>query len=125
MVTLFFHILAKLNFNFGIIFKTGKIIVAPCIILLHFANKLFCGFSGVNECGRRIINYFFYYNRFRTNPQLVLKARPAVGARNIRFAHISNWIEHKLSKEFEKVLVLPNMEDISVDVMTPTPVQFE
>ncbi|XP_073945152.1 uncharacterized protein isoform X2 [Choristoneura fumiferana] len=62
---------------------------------------------------------------FRTNPQLVLKARPAVGARNIRFAHISNWIEHKLSKEFEKVLVLPNMEDISVDVMTPTPVLFE
>ncbi|CAH0579106.1 unnamed protein product [Chrysodeixis includens] len=62
---------------------------------------------------------------FRTNPQLVLKARPAVGARTLRFAHISNWIEQKLSKEFEKVLVLPNMEDIIVDIMTPTPVQFE
>ncbi|KAM3964562.1 testis-expressed protein 2 [Aphomia sociella] len=62
---------------------------------------------------------------FRTNPQLVLKARPAVGARTLRFAHISNWIEQKLSKEFEKVLVLPNMEDIIVDVMTPTPVNFE
>lgn len=62
---------------------------------------------------------------FRTNPQLVLKARPAVGARTLRFAHISNWIEQKLSKEFEKVLVLPNMEDILVDVMTPTPVNFE
>lgn len=62
---------------------------------------------------------------FRTNPQLVLKARPAVGARTLRFAHISNWIEHKLSKEFEKVLVLPNMEDIAVDVMTPTPVFAE
>lgn len=62
---------------------------------------------------------------FRTNPQLILKARPAVGARTVRFAHITNWIEQKLSKEFEKVLVLPNMEDILVDVMTPTPVQFE
>ncbi|XP_047995603.1 testis-expressed protein 2 isoform X2 [Leguminivora glycinivorella] len=62
---------------------------------------------------------------FRTNPQLILKARPAVGARTLRFAHISNWIEHKLSKEFEKVLVLPNMEDIAVDVMTPTPVFAE
>lgn len=62
---------------------------------------------------------------FRTNPQLVLKARPAVGARTLRFTHISNWIEQKLSKEFEKVLVLPNMEDIIIDIMTPTPVQFE
>ncbi|XP_049868978.1 testis-expressed protein 2 isoform X2 [Pectinophora gossypiella] len=62
---------------------------------------------------------------FRTNPQLVLKARPAVGARTLRFAHISNWIEQKLSKEFEKILVLPNMEDIIIDVMTPTPVDLE
>ncbi|CAG9786260.1 unnamed protein product [Diatraea saccharalis] len=62
---------------------------------------------------------------FRTNPQLVLKARPAVGARTLRFAHITNWIEQKLTKEFEKVLVLPNMEDIIVDLMTPTPVEFE
>ncbi|XP_035432519.2 testis-expressed protein 2 isoform X2 [Spodoptera frugiperda] len=62
---------------------------------------------------------------FRSNPQLLVKARPAVGARTLRFAHITNWIEQKLSKEFEKVLVLPNMEDIVVDVMTPTPVQFE
>ncbi|XP_059045363.1 testis-expressed protein 2 isoform X2 [Achroia grisella] len=62
---------------------------------------------------------------FSTNPHLVLKARPAVGARTLRFAHISNWIEQKLSKEFEKVLVLPNMEDIIVDVMTPTPIDFD
>ncbi|CAH0397973.1 unnamed protein product [Chilo suppressalis] len=62
---------------------------------------------------------------FRTNPQLVLKARPAVGARTLRFAHITNWIEQKLTKEFEKVLVLPNMEDIIMDVMTPTPIEFE
>ncbi|CAH0701302.1 unnamed protein product [Spodoptera exigua] len=62
---------------------------------------------------------------FRSNPQLILKARPAVGARTLRFAHITNWIEQKLSKEFEKVLVLPNMEDIIIDIMTPTPVQFE
>ncbi|CAK1595981.1 unnamed protein product [Parnassius mnemosyne] len=62
---------------------------------------------------------------FRTNPQLALRARPAVGARAVRFAHITNWIEQKLTKEFEKVLVLPNMEDIAIDLMTPTPVQFE
>ncbi|XP_053608134.1 testis-expressed protein 2 isoform X2 [Plodia interpunctella] len=62
---------------------------------------------------------------FRTNPQLVLKAKPAVGARALRFAHISNWIEQKLSKEFEKILVLPNMEDIIIDIMTPTPVDYE
>lgn len=63
--------------------------------------------------------------RFRSNPQLVLKARPAVGARALRFAHISNWIEQRLIKEFEKVLVLPNMEDIIIDVMSPTPTEFE
>ncbi|XP_045497711.1 testis-expressed protein 2 isoform X1 [Colias croceus] len=62
---------------------------------------------------------------FRTNPQIVLKARPAFGARTLRFANISNWIEQKLLKEFEKVLVLPNMEDFIIDVMTPTPVEFE
>ncbi|XP_050670951.1 testis-expressed protein 2 isoform X2 [Leptidea sinapis] len=62
---------------------------------------------------------------FRTNPQLVLKARPAFGARTLKFAHITNWIEQKLLKEFEKVLVLPNMEDFIIDVMTPTPVDFE
>ncbi|XP_045525738.1 testis-expressed protein 2 isoform X1 [Pieris brassicae] len=62
---------------------------------------------------------------FRTNPQLVLKARPAFGARSLRFTHITNWIEQKLTKEFEKVLVLPNMEDFIIDVMTPTPVDFE
>ncbi|CAG9584467.1 unnamed protein product [Danaus chrysippus] len=62
---------------------------------------------------------------FSTNPQLVLKARPAVGARALRFAHISNWIEQKLTKEFEKVLVLPNMEDFIIDVMSPTPIEFE
>ncbi|CAH0719469.1 unnamed protein product, partial [Brenthis ino] len=62
---------------------------------------------------------------FSTNPQLVLKARPAFGARTLRFAHITNWIEQKLTKEFEKVLVLPNMEDIIIDVLTPTPVEFE
>ncbi|XP_041977923.1 testis-expressed protein 2 [Aricia agestis] len=62
---------------------------------------------------------------FVTNPQLVLKARPAVGARTLRFAHITNWIEQKLTREFEKVLVIPNMEDFIVDVMTPTPVEFE
>ncbi|KAJ8728044.1 hypothetical protein PYW08_016429 [Mythimna loreyi] len=61
---------------------------------------------------------------FRTNPQLVLKARPAVGARTLRFAHITNWIEQKLSKEFEKILVLPNMEDFIIDIMTATPVQY-
>ncbi|XP_068631680.1 testis-expressed protein 2 [Battus philenor] len=62
---------------------------------------------------------------FRTNPQLALRARPAFGARALRFAHISNWIEQKLTREFEKVLVLPNMEDIVIDLMTPTPVHFE
>lgn len=73
---------------------------------------------------RNLTNYVFR-SRFSTNPQLVLKARPAVGARALRFAHISNWIEQKLTKEFEKVLVLPNMEDIIIDVLTPTPVDFE
>ncbi|XP_026317528.1 testis-expressed protein 2 isoform X2 [Hyposmocoma kahamanoa] len=62
---------------------------------------------------------------FRSNPQLVLKARPAVGTRALRFAHISNWIEQRLIKEFEKVLVLPNMEDIIIDIMSPTPMEFE
>lgn len=62
---------------------------------------------------------------FRTNPQLILKAKPAFGARSLSFTQISNWIEQKLTREFEKVLVLPNMEDLVIDLMTPTPIHFD
>ncbi|XP_077293925.1 testis-expressed protein 2 isoform X2 [Arctopsyche grandis] len=54
---------------------------------------------------------------FRENPQILLKAKPEVGSRVINFAHITSWIEKKLCREFEKVLVMPNMEDFQLDFM--------
>ncbi|XP_017774640.1 PREDICTED: testis-expressed sequence 2 protein isoform X2 [Nicrophorus vespilloides] len=54
---------------------------------------------------------------FRPSPSINLSAHPIVGERNINFNQVTNWIEKKLSKEFQKVLVFPNMEDIYIPVM--------
>ncbi|XP_044252894.1 testis-expressed protein 2 isoform X2 [Tribolium madens] len=56
---------------------------------------------------------------FRPTPELALGAQPIVGERNITFLRITSWIEKKLRLEFQKLLVIPNMEDFIVPVMTP------
>lgn len=56
---------------------------------------------------------------FRGNPKLVLCAKPAFGERSINLAHVTRWIEKKLLLEFQKFLVMPNMEDFICPVMIP------
>uniref|UniRef100_A0A1Y1M6M5 SMP-LTD domain-containing protein n=1 Tax=Photinus pyralis TaxID=7054 RepID=A0A1Y1M6M5_PHOPY len=56
---------------------------------------------------------------FRPLPQLWLSAHPIVGERNFSFIkQLTTWIEKKLTQEFQKVLVIPNMEDIAIPVMS-------
>ncbi|XP_044758998.1 testis-expressed protein 2 isoform X2 [Coccinella septempunctata] len=54
---------------------------------------------------------------FRPLPELSLSAHPVVGERNISFIHVTNLIEKKLIEEFQKLLVIPNMEDVIIPVM--------
>ncbi|KAF7711234.1 testis-expressed protein 2-like isoform X1 [Silurus meridionalis] len=54
---------------------------------------------------------------FRSPPLLELKARPKLGEREVTFAHVTDWIEKKLKQEFQKVLVMPNMDDVWLTVM--------
>uniref|UniRef100_A0A3Q4AW03 SMP-LTD domain-containing protein n=1 Tax=Mola mola TaxID=94237 RepID=A0A3Q4AW03_MOLML len=54
---------------------------------------------------------------FRTPPHLELKARPKLGEREVTLAHVTDWIEKKLDQEFQKIFVMPNMDDIWLSVM--------
>ncbi|XP_059902449.1 testis-expressed protein 2-like isoform X3 [Gadus macrocephalus] len=54
---------------------------------------------------------------FRTPPHLELKARPKLGEREVTFAHVTDWIEKKLYQEFQKILVMPNMDDVWLTIM--------
>ncbi|XP_047435307.1 testis-expressed protein 2-like isoform X2 [Mugil cephalus] len=54
---------------------------------------------------------------FRTPPRLELKARPKLGEREVTLAHVTDWIEKKLDQEFQKILVMPNMDDIWLTIM--------
>ncbi|CAG9860576.1 unnamed protein product [Phyllotreta striolata] len=54
---------------------------------------------------------------FRPIPELLLSVRPVVGEKNISYQIVTNWIEKKLIQEFQKVLVIPNMEDLLIPVM--------
>ncbi|MGH0126413.1 UNVERIFIED_CONTAM: hypothetical protein FKN15_030277 [Acipenser sinensis] len=38
---------------------------------------------------------------FRSPPHLELKARPKLGEREVTFAHVTDWIENKLEREFQ------------------------
>lgn len=51
--------------------------------------------------------YFFFQIRygFRGNPKLTLVAKPKVGARQVTVTHITDWIERKLSVEFQVILL--------------------
>ncbi|XP_058013389.1 testis-expressed protein 2-like isoform X2 [Ahaetulla prasina] len=54
---------------------------------------------------------------FRIPPQLDMKVRPQLGEREVTFPHITEWIEKKLQHEFQKILVMPNMDDIILPLM--------
>ncbi|KFR08079.1 Testis-expressed sequence 2 protein, partial [Opisthocomus hoazin] len=54
---------------------------------------------------------------FRVPPRLELKVRPKLGEREVTFLHVTEWIERKLQHEFQKILVMPNMDDLIIPVM--------
>ncbi|KAG9277465.1 testis-expressed protein 2 isoform X1 [Astyanax mexicanus] len=54
---------------------------------------------------------------FRSPPLLELKARPKLGEREVTLAHVTDWIEKKLEQEFQKILVMPNMDDVWLHIM--------
>uniref|UniRef100_A0A663F773 SMP-LTD domain-containing protein n=1 Tax=Aquila chrysaetos chrysaetos TaxID=223781 RepID=A0A663F773_AQUCH len=56
---------------------------------------------------------------FRVPPQLELKVRPKLGEREVTFLHVTEWIEKKLQHEFQKILVMPNMDDLIIPIMRP------
>ncbi|XP_061567726.1 testis-expressed protein 2-like [Cololabis saira] len=54
---------------------------------------------------------------FRNPPHLELKARPKLGEREVTLGHVTEWIEKKLEQEFQKIFVMPNMDDIWLPIM--------
>ncbi|KAJ6656468.1 hypothetical protein lerEdw1_003756 [Lerista edwardsae] len=54
---------------------------------------------------------------FRKPPYLELKARPKLGEREVTLAHVTEWIEKKLEQEFQKIFVMPNMDDVYISLM--------
>lgn len=54
---------------------------------------------------------------FRSPPHLELKARPKLGEREVTLAHVTDWIEKKLDQEFQKIFVMPNMDDVWLTIM--------
>uniref|UniRef100_A0A3P9L7T0 Testis expressed 2, like n=1 Tax=Oryzias latipes TaxID=8090 RepID=A0A3P9L7T0_ORYLA len=55
---------------------------------------------------------------FRVPPRLDLHVRPMLGEREVTFTHVTEWIERKLQCEFQKVFVMPNMDDLYLPLMT-------
>lgn len=45
--------------------------------------------------------------------------RPKLGEREVTFLHVTEWIEKKLKHEFQKILVMPNMDDLIIPIMRP------
>ncbi|XP_044305435.1 testis-expressed protein 2 isoform X2 [Varanus komodoensis] len=54
---------------------------------------------------------------FRRPPYLELKARPKLGEREVTLVHVTEWIEKKLEQEFQKIFVMPNMDDVYIPLM--------
>ncbi|KAF7652827.1 hypothetical protein LDENG_00091950 [Lucifuga dentata] len=55
---------------------------------------------------------------FQVPPRLDLHVRPMLGEREVTFTHVTEWIEKKLQCEFQKVFVMPNMDDLYLPLMT-------
>ncbi|XP_069849183.1 testis-expressed protein 2 isoform X1 [Dipodomys merriami] len=54
---------------------------------------------------------------FRKPPYVELKARPKLGEREVTLVHVTDWIEKRLEQEFQKVFVMPNMDDVYIPIM--------
>lgn len=54
---------------------------------------------------------------FRGSPRLWLVAKPQVGERVVTITHITDWIERKLEVEFQRVFVMPNMDDLVIPIL--------
>ncbi|KAM9784171.1 testis-expressed protein 2-like isoform 1-T1 [Syngnathus typhle] len=55
---------------------------------------------------------------FRAPPKLDLCVHPMLGEREVNFSQVTEWIERKLRAEFQKLFVMPNMDDFFVPLMT-------
>ncbi|XP_060946638.1 testis-expressed protein 2-like [Limanda limanda] len=55
---------------------------------------------------------------FQEPPRLDLHVRPMLGEREVTLTHVTEWIEKKLQCEFQKVFVMPNMDDLYLPLMT-------
>ncbi|KAG9264303.1 testis-expressed protein 2-like isoform X2 [Astyanax mexicanus] len=55
---------------------------------------------------------------FRLPPRLDLRVKPMLGEREVTFSHVTEWIEKKLQCEFQKVFVMPNMDDLYLPLMS-------
>lgn len=67
------------------------------------------------------LKFIFFQIRygFRGNPKLTLVAKPKVGARQVTVTHITDWIERKLSVEFQVILlkeaiIIENVEGVEL-----------
>ncbi|KAG5345112.1 TEX2 protein, partial [Acromyrmex charruanus] len=49
---------------------------------------------------------------FKSVPKIALTVQPTLGERTVNIVYVSKWIENKLLREFEKLVVLPNMDDL-------------
>jgi hypothetical protein len=54
---------------------------------------------------------------FRHNPTMQISARPKFGSRAVNLTHVTDWIQKKLLHEFQRVIVFPNMNDITIPLM--------
>lgn len=49
---------------------------------------------------------------FKPVPKITLTVQPTLGERTVNIVYVTKWIENKLLREFEKLVVLPNMDDL-------------
>ncbi|XP_073976982.1 testis-expressed protein 2 isoform X3 [Rhodnius prolixus] len=55
---------------------------------------------------------------FKPDTKLHLSAKPKVGQHGINMTYITKIIEKKLHREFQKILVVPNMDDLIIPLMS-------
>lgn len=53
---------------------------------------------------------------FKPTPKISITVTPAVGERIVNIGYVTKWIETKLLREFEKIVVLPNMDDLIISL---------
>jgi hypothetical protein len=54
---------------------------------------------------------------FREPPMITLKSVPQIGDRTVDFEKVSSWIETNIRELLYKLLVMPNMDDVSIVVL--------